>query len=95
MRLFIILFVALFTLSVSAQDTNSVQPSQPFMSFVKINGQTLQADNYDEYLTLKDLVEKVNDMRRLRSEGRMLKEDYDSKVAILLHEAETNGIISH
>jgi len=94
MRLISILFIFIvaFSVSVSAQDTKSVQSYQPLTSIIKIDGQVCQADNYEEFTVLLSLVTTVNRLKRDRAEKKLTENQYAEKVAVLIGEAKVKGV---
>lgn len=78
----LILLITLFTLSLSvvAGDADSTT----FFSVTKVDGQTIVATTYEQYVQLNDLVKTVNALKKHYSEGKITKDDYNAKVALLL-----------
>jgi len=88
----IALLIVVIAFSVSAQDTSSVQNSQPLTSIVKIEGQVCRASNYEEFQLLLSMVKTINQLKKDRSERRLTKEQYESQVTVLLGTAKAKGV---
>ena len=88
----LILFITVIALNVvvNAQQDSTVQQDSiatedpSALSMTVVDGETLLANSQEQHVQLCDLVITVNKLKRLRSEGRLTKEGYDSKVAILI-----------
>ena len=88
--LFLVVVVSL-TLTVNAQDNE--QKKQPAgYSIVKIDGKTLTANNYEEFQTLVKLTQSINELKKQRSEGKLLKADMETAMNELFNDAKARGI---
>ena len=88
MRLFnLFIAVVLLALTVNAGDADS-----SFFSMTTIDGQTIVASSREQYVQMNDLVKTVNALKKLKSEKKITKEDYEAKVALLLGASFKKGV---
>jgi len=70
----------------------SVSFSQEVISITKIDGKTCITSSKKQAELLKESIAMINEMKKLKSEGKIDSTTYDENVATALKDARQNGV---